>query len=299
MSLKASPVPTANQQTIARSVYCVGTGLHTGANVALSLHPAPPGHGLVFVRADLDGDNQIYLSENAVADVLRQTRLANSSGAEIGTVEHLLSVLMALNIDNLRMEVAGPELPVLDGSAAEFLAMIQSAGLREQDMPARTLVVRREVQVQSGESQARFLPAKRLSVKVSIAYPDTLIGHQEIDMQITPESFASQIALARTFVLETEVDALRAAGQAKGGDLNNCVKVLSDGVENPEGLRFADEFVRHKALDVLGDLAVCGLRLQGRYEADRVGHHINHKALAALLSDPDNFTIMPPDAQET
>lgn len=286
---ESSAVP--NQQTIARSVYCTGIGLMSGEHIALSLHPAPVDAGLVFVRVDLDSDNEIAMTPDNVADVRRRTMLANATGAEINTVEHFLSVCLALGVDNLRMEISGTELPAMDGSAQEFVALIQAAGLREQDAKARTLVVKREVAVQSGESSGRLLPADGLSMHISIAYPDTMIGEQELDISVTPESFTSNIAPARTFALATEVAQMRQMGLAKGGSLANAIIVDGMLVQNPEGLRFPDEFIRHKALDVLGDFAVCGLRLQGRYEATRPGHHINHKIMSALFADPDNYEI--------
>lgn len=286
-------MPTSNQQTIAHSVYCAGVGLLTGEPVSLGLHPAPENAGIVFVRSDIDGDNEIRISLDRVADVRRRTLIANDAGAKINTVEHLLSACLALEIDNLRIEVSGPEIPAMDGSAQEFAALIQAAGLREQAAPARTLVVRQEVAVESGESHGRLIPDDGFSMCISISYPGTLIGEQEIDLTITPEEYITGIAPARTFGLASEVAAMREMGLARGGSLANAVIVDGMQVQNPEGLRYPDEFIRHKALDVLGDFAVCGMRIQGRYEAKRPGHHLNHKVMAALFADTGNYAIVP------
>ncbi len=279
----------AFQHTLKAPIGCVGIGVHTGRRVRLRLVPAPSGHGIAFRRTDLGIDIP------ARFDRVIDTRLCTVLGHEadpsvrVGTVEHLMAALSGCGIDNVLVEVDGPELPILDGSANPYVFLIDCAGIAEQDAPRRTLAVRRIVRVTDGAAWAELRPiaTRGMEMAMSIDFAAAAIGSQALSLRLTPDSFRREIASARTFAMAADIERLRESGLARGGSLDNAVVVDGAKVLNPAGLRCPDEFVRHKLLDAVGDLALAGAAIQGRFVASRSGHTLNNKLLRALFADAD------------
>jgi len=273
------------QTTIAGPALCAGVGVHTGAHVRAALKPAPADSGIVFVRTDLTGDNAIRAHADNVSTMRLGTTLSNGRGAEIATVEHLMAACAGLGIDNLLVEIDGPEAPILDGSAAPFASLLLQAGLKTQNAVRRHIEVLRPVEVRMGAKYARLEPAAQAELDVTIRFSAGPIGVQRRLLELSPENFIAEIAEARTFGFLADVDRLRAAGLGRGASLENTVVLDAGRVINEEGLRFADEFVRHKVLDAIGDLALAGAPIRGRYVADQPGHELNVRLVQALLAD--------------
>jgi UDP-3-O-[3-hydroxymyristoyl] N-acetylglucosamine deacetylase len=277
----------AYRRTLRAAVGCTGIGLHSGKPVRLELKPAPAEHGIRFVRKDVGVE--IPASLAALARLEYATTLSQD-GVSIGTVEHLLSALYALGVDDVRVEVDGPEVPVLDGSAAPFVILIHEAGLKPLPVPRRTLRVLKPVEVVHGGKAARLLPADHFRVSYTIGFDHPLLRHQAASFRITPAAYAEAIAPARTFGFLREVETLRQSGLALGGSLDNAVVIGETGVLNTK-LRFEDEFVRHKILDAIGDLALLGHPLQAHLQATKAGHAL-HAALAQkLMAHPESWTL--------
>lgn len=275
------------QASLAQAVSLEGVGLHSGIVVKLTLKPAPAHTGIVFIRTDItDRDRRIFARPDAVSDITRCTTLSNAAGVSIATVEHLMAALAASGVDNVIIEMDGDEVPAMDGSSELFLNSIERAGVVSQDVPRRYIKVLKPVEVQIGEASARLDPATRLSLDVSIDFAEAAIGQQRIVIEPDVRSFRDHLSRARTFARAQEVSALQAAGLSRGGSYDNAIVVDEDKVLNPGGLRYADEFVRHKALDLLGDLYVAG-PLLARVTTHRAGHAVNHKLLLALFADAD------------
>jgi len=272
--------------TLAAPAVCAGIGLHTGARVRMALKPAAAGTGIVFVRNDLELDDvRIPALHHLVRSTELGTTLVNASGASVATVEHLMAALAGLGVDDAVIELDGPEAPAMDGSAAPFVELIVRAGLKTLPAARRFIQVLKPVTFEDGARRAAFLPALRPAIDVEIDFEDAAIGRQSFAFEIDPETFRTLVAPARTFGFRRDLAALLNAGLARGGSMENAV-VLDEGkVANPEGLRFADEFVRHKVLDALGDLYLAGAPILGVYRATRPGHWLNASALGALLSD--------------
>jgi UDP-3-O-[3-hydroxymyristoyl] N-acetylglucosamine deacetylase len=278
----------AYRRTLKKAVGCTGIGLHSGKAVRLDLKPAPSGHGIRFRRTDFGVEIPATLHHLARLD--HSTTLSRD-GVSIDTVEHLLSALLALGVDDVLVEVDGPEVPVLDGSAAPFVILIHEAGLRPLATPRRYLKVLAPVEVVRGGKSARLLPLDHLRVSYSIGFDHPLLRHQAASFRITPETFAEEIAPARTFGFLREVEMLRRSGLALGGSLDNAVVIGETGVLNNK-LRFEDEFVRHKILDGIGDLALLGHPIVGHFVASKAGHAI-HAALALKLQEtPEAWTLV-------
>ncbi|MEA1942692.1 MAG: UDP-3-O-acyl-N-acetylglucosamine deacetylase [Pseudomonadota bacterium] len=274
------------RQTLAAPAVCAGIGLHTGERVRMVLQPASAGSGIRFVRSDIaDRDNSIAARADAVSEVRLGTTLQNAAGVSIATVEHLMAALAGLGVDDAVIEVDGSEIPVMDGSSAPFVELIEQVGLKSQSVPRRAIQVLRPVSIEDDERRARFLPALKPMIEIEIAFEHQAVGRQACVFDITPEIFSSDIARARTFGFKKDYDALLAAGLARGGSMDNAVVLDETGIANPEGLRFKDEFVRHKALDAVGDLYLAGAPIIGCYSAERPGHAVNNAALRALLDD--------------
>jgi UDP-3-O-[3-hydroxymyristoyl] N-acetylglucosamine deacetylase len=290
----AEPSP-ACQATLRNAIACAGVGLHGGRRTALRLLPAAPFTGIVFRRTDLGHD--IPARWDKVVDTRLCTVVADPDRPEarVGTIEHLMAAFAAADIDNAVVEVDGPELPILDGSAEPFLFLLDCAGRHEQLAERPTIVVRRPVRVEQGDSFAELRPLPRGTIPrcefaLSIAFAAPAIGRQALSFRLGPRAFRREVAAARTFTQAAEVAQLRAAGLALGGSLANAVVVDHDTVLNPEGLRRPDEFVRHKMLDMVGDLALAGAPLSARVVAHRPGHGLNNRLLHALFADPANWT---------
>jgi UDP-3-O-[3-hydroxymyristoyl] N-acetylglucosamine deacetylase len=282
------------QFTLKAPISCVGIGLHSGRKVSLGLHPAPVGSGIVFRRTDLGID--IPARFDHVVDTRMCTVLADPSRplARIGTVEHVMAALAGCGVTNALVTVDGPEVPILDGSAASFTFLIDCAGLQAQHADMQVIEVLRSVVVREGEAVAELHPGgdfAGLAATLSIEFAAAAIGRQDLSVDVTPESFRTQLAAARTFTLLHEVEALRQAGLALGGSLDNAVVVDGDHVVNPSGLRMPDEFVRHKLLDAVGDLALAGAALHGRFIGHRTGHTLNNRLLRALFADQANWRL--------
>ncbi len=265
---------------------CAGIGLHSGERVRIVLQPASAGAGITFVRTDVtDRDNRIAARAHAVSELRLGTTICNRAGVSVATVEHLMAALAGLGVDDALIEVDGSEIPVMDGSSAPFVKLIRQVGLQSRAAPRRAIQVLKPVTVEMDERRASFLPALKPMIEVEIAFEHAAVGRQSCIFDVTPEIFSADIAGARTFGFRKDYDALLAAGLARGGSMDNAVVLDETGIANPEGLRFEDEFVRHKALDALGDLYLAGAPIIGRYAAERPGHAINNLALRTLLDD--------------
>jgi UDP-3-O-[3-hydroxymyristoyl] N-acetylglucosamine deacetylase len=294
-SLKTVAAATC-QHTLKSAIGCVGVGLHTGRRVAVSLQPAPPDTGIIFRRTDLGID--IPARFDRVTDTRLCTMLASPDhpDARVGTVEHLMAAFAGAGIDNAIVAIDGPELPVLDGSAAPFLFLIDCAGVVEQAAPRAMIDILRTVRVEDGPAFAELRPGSAgLHLSVSIDFEAEAIGRQALSLHLTPRSFRAELAQARTFAQLHEIDALKAAGLALGGSLQNALVVDGPRLVNPEGLRIEHEFVRHKLLDAVGDLALAGGALQGRFVAHRAGHALNNRLLRALFADAANWRVSMPE----
>ena len=279
----------AYRRTLRRAIGCTGIGLHSGRPVRLELKPAPAHHGICFYRRDVDVEIPARLANLSRLD--HATTLSRD-GVSIDTVEHLLSALSALGVDDIHIEVDGPEVPILDGSAAPFVYLVHEAGTRPLPAARRYLKVLQPIEVVQGAKSTRLSPADHFRVSYSIGFEHPLLRHQEASFRVGPDTFAEQIAPARTFGFLREVETLRRNGLALGGSLENAVVIGDSGVLN-NSLRFEDEFVRHKILDAIGDMALLGYPLVGHLEASRAGHAL-HAALAhKLMESPDAWALVP------
>ena len=275
---------TQTQRSLKSAIGCVGMGLHSGARVSLTLRPAPAGHGVVFRRTDLGAE--VRATFDRVVDTRLCTVLAEGA-ARVATVEHLMAALAGAGIDNALVELDGPELPILDGSAEGFSFLIDCAGVDEQSAPRRAVEILRTVRVTEGEAFAELRPSREaaLDLSLSIDFPAQAIGRQAFTARLSAASFRTELSRARTFTLLEEIEAMRAAGLARGGSLDNAVVVDGARVLNPGGLRMAREFVRHKALDAVGDLALAGGPIRGVFMGRRSGHTLNNRLLRAVMAD--------------
>lgn len=276
-----------SEKTLVGPAIIAGVGVHTGRRVRLAVRPAPTGTGIVFVRTDVsDVDNRIPVSGEAVVDARLNTMIANAAGTTLSTIEHLMAAFAALGVSNAVVEVDGPELPILDGSALPFVQLLDRAGFRRQPRAVRYVEILEPVRVEEGDKSAALLPCDRYEMRFEIDFPSKVIGNQVVDFVVDEETFRRDIMAARTFGFAHEVEALRQAGLARGGSLENAVVIDGDQILNPGGLRMDREFVKHKALDAIGDLYVLGAPLLGRYEGVKAGHAINNKLVRALLAAP-------------
>jgi len=278
------------QRTLKSRIPCVGVAVHSGRRVDLILLPAPAGHGIVFRRTDL-GRN-IPATYNRVVDTKLCTTIGEGS-ARVSTIEHLMAALAGAGVDNVLIEVDGPEVPIMDGSAAPFAFLLECAGIVSLETPRKVIEVLRPVRVTDGQAFAELRPFDRsgtgvatptLDLEVSIDFTEAAIGRQTRAMRLTRESFRETVASARTFALASDISHLRELGFARGGSLDNAIVVDGSKVLNPGGLRMKDEFVAHKLLDAVGDLALAGAALHGRFIAHRPGHGLNNKLLKALFA---------------
>ncbi len=288
------------QRTIGSITRAVGVGVHSGQKVELTLHPAPPDHGIVFRRVDLPVPVVIAVDAFAVSD----TRMAStiSAGGDPGapkvqTIEHLMSACAGLGLDNLLIDISADEVPILDGSAASFVFLLQSAGVELQDAPKRFLRVLKTIEVREGEGDAlkwaRLEPyhGYRLAFEIEFRHPAVDATGQRVVFDFSQGQYKRDIARARTFGFSKDVDAMRARGLGLGGSMDNVIVVDDSRVLNAEGLRYDDEFVKHKILDAIGDLHIAGKPLLAAYTAFKSGHALNNKLLRALLADPSAYEV--------
>jgi len=289
-----NPMNIRRQSTLHAPAVTASVGLHSGKHTRLVMRPAPVGSGLRFIRTDIsDRDNVVPVRLDLVTGVRNCTTLSNAAGIGVSTIEHLLAALSAAGIDNLDIELDGAELPALDGSSEPFLKLIEQVGVLKQNAPRRYVKVLQSVEVRAGDMWARIDPCDRLELDVTIDFKEEAIGYQRLEIVPDVRSFRDRMAGARTFARLHEVAALQAAGLSKGGSYDNAIVVDEDKVLNPKGLRFDDEFVRHKALDLLGDLYLGGPIL-GRVTTFKSGHGLNHDMLMKLYGTPEawKFTTM-------
>jgi len=272
-----------------------GTGLHTGRRVKLTLAPAPSDSGITFVRTDLSPHVEIPALSEFVVDTMLNTCLGKGP-VRVGTVEHLLAALAGSGIDNARIEVDGPEVPILDGSCAPWVTLIHEAGIRELRANRRFLLVREPIVVQDGDKKARLSPARRFTISYTIDFKHPLISDQTYKVELGERTFAKEIARARTFGFKRDVEKMHKAGLALGGSLDNAVVVDDFHILNPEGLRYPDEFVRHKILDAVGDLALLGMPIIGHFSAVKSGHALNHQLVRKVLANESAYEVIQPSA---
>ena len=279
------------ENTIGRPVEVEGIGLHHGAPVKLRIVPAPPTTGIVFIRTDLD-NTPIPASWEYVERVSYATSLMHPKGIFISTTEHLLSVLYSMEIDNAFIELDNLELPILDGSGLPFVELLQRVGKRQSRRPRRYMRIVKEVKVQSSGKSVTILPSDCFQLRCRNFFDHPLVGEQRLEMDVTPELYAHEIAPARTFGFEYELDQMRDQGLIRGASLDNAVCFTREGVANPGGLRFPDECCRHKALDLIGDLALIGRPLLGCVVAEKAGHAMHVELVNKIMSDSSLYEIV-------
>src|SRR3954454_7036332 len=284
----------SRQATLRSQATVTGIGVHSGLPVSLILGPAPIDAGFVFVRTGLDGcDREVQASAQSVIATEFATVLGDREGPLVSTAEHVLAALRGMGIDNATIEIDGPEVPIMDGSAAPFVAAIDQAGILTQSAPRRFIHVLRRVQVSLGDAFGELRPhASGFRAEVEIDFANPVIGQQHFTLDLTPENFRRDICRARTFGCVNDVARLWSAGFALGASLENSVVYDDERLLNSEGLRYADECARHKVLDVVGDLALAGLPLLGAYRSVRGGHKLNHAVLTALMTDRSAWRVV-------
>ena len=283
----------ARQTTLASEISLTGTGVHSGAPVSISLYPADGDTGLRFLLSNSDGEStEIAADQRWVTGVTLCTVLGDGNGASVATVEHLLAALRGLGVDNALIEIDSPEVPIMDGSAANFVEAIDEVGLAELDSPRRFLKVLKPIVVEDAGAFGELTPHNGFHLDIEIEFDTPLIGCQKIEIDINPGSFRRELSRARTFGFMKDVECLWAAGLALGASLDNTVAIGEDRIINREGLRYADEFVRHKALDAVGDLALAGAPILGAYRSRRGGHRLNSLVLKAMFADPEAWTLV-------
>jgi UDP-3-O-[3-hydroxymyristoyl] N-acetylglucosamine deacetylase len=285
----------AKQTTLREHVAVSGIGVHSGSPVTLTLHPADDDAGIVFQRINSDGTfaREIRADVRAVTATEFATVLGDATGPLCSTAEHLLAALRGLNVDNVIVEIDGPEVPIMDGSAAPFVDAIDQAGLTARALPRRYIEVIKPVRVSRGDAYGELRPYQHgFRVEAEIEFDHPLIGHQALTLDVEPENFRREVARARTFGFMKDVAKLWGAGYALGASFDNTLVVTEDRVLNPDGLRYADEFVRHKVLDAIGDLALAGQPLLAAYRTIRGGHKLNHAVLSALMADSSAWRVV-------
>ncbi|GGO75510.1 UDP-3-O-acyl-N-acetylglucosamine deacetylase [Marinobacterium nitratireducens] len=282
-----------HQITTQRAFQISGIGLHSGRKVRVQVSPAPVGSGIRLRRTDLTPAQSFSLNAEAVHQTTLNTGLVNERGARLSTVEHLMAAISGLGLDNLLVEVEGPEMPIMDGSAAPFLFLFNEVGLKTQPAPKSFLRVTKPVCVRQKDKYAVLRPANGFRIRASIDFdhPALRAGSQTLDIDLTPQRFADEISRARTFGFLRDIEALHSQGLALGGGFNNAVVLDDYRVLNPEGLRYQDEFVRHKVLDAIGDLRMCGYNLLAELECHKPGHGLNNLLLRELMAREDAWEI--------
>ncbi|MEO8098497.1 MAG: UDP-3-O-acyl-N-acetylglucosamine deacetylase [Acidobacteriota bacterium] len=278
------------ETTVQRPVEASGVGLHSGVPVKIRILPAPPSTGIVFIRTDLDGF-RIPASWRYVQKVSYATSLMRQ-GVLISTTEHLLSTFYSMGIDNAFIEINNLEVPILDGSGKPFVELLQAAGLRQHRRRRKYLRIRRTVTVESNGKRITIIPCDRFLLTCDVFFPHPLVGRQVLEMEVTPENYAAQLAPARTFGFEYELAQMRDMGLIRGASLDNAVCFDRNGILNAEGMRFPDECCRHKALDLIGDLALIGKPLLGHVIAEKAGHAMHFALVNRIMSDPTLYEIL-------
>ncbi len=284
---------STRQHTLKAPVAISGIGVHSGAPATMTLKPASASSGISFIRTDItDRPNMVPAKWDNVTDTQLCTVVANKHGVSVSTIEHLLSAFAALGVDNVIVEINGPEVPIMDGSAIQFIEKINIAGLSRQSAPRRALRIKKTVFCQDGDKETFLSPADGTYFGMEINFATALIGCQKYTHALTESYYRSDIAPARTFGFLKEVEQLKKIGLARGGSLENAIVIDDDKILNPEGLRYRNEFVRHKILDAIGDIYLAGAHLIGHYHGVRAGHAMNNKILHTLFAQPEAFEFV-------
>ncbi|MBS0490278.1 UDP-3-O-acyl-N-acetylglucosamine deacetylase [Phenylobacterium sp.] len=289
------------QHTLQGPAIFAGVGVHTGAYTRVAVRPAPTNSGVVFVRTDVtDRDNRVPATGEAVTKTQLGTVIENAAGVSVSTIEHLMAALVMLGVDNAVVELDGPEMPIMDGSSLPFVQILDRAGRRQQDALRAYIEILEPIEFVDGDKRASLTPSDHFEVAFEIRFPSAAIGRQAVDLAMDEQAFRDELADCRTFGFLHEVEYLRSIGLARGGSMENAVVIEGDRILNPEGLRRPDEFVRHKALDAIGDLYVLGAPILGRFEGVLAGHSLNNQLVRALLAAPQSWryrTLAPELAQ--
>ena len=281
------------QKTLKARISCSGVGLHSGRRVTLTIGPAASDSGIRFKRVDPAGKGAVIPARwDHVVDTKLCTVIGNEDGVIVSTIEHLMAALSGLGVDNAMIEIDGPELPIMDGSADAFVFLIECAGMVEQSANRKRIRILQPISVGNDRARASLTPAPYASLDFALDFANPTIGRQEKSVLIDEDSFKRELSRARTFGFADEVEMLRKAGLAQGGSLDNAIVIGADRVLNREGLRYGDEFVRHKMLDAMGDLYLAGAPIEGRFWGARSGHALNNQLLRALFADSDSWTYV-------
>ena len=279
------------QKTLKRKIHFSGVGVHNGRAVSMCIEPAEVDTGIVFHRTDLDNNNVIKAIIDNVTDSRLCTKIKNTSGIFVSTIEHLMAALSALGIDNAVVKINSSELPALDGSSHEYVKKIIGSGIKTQNKKKKIFKVIKKVEVRSGDRFISITPSNRLSVNISINYPDTIIGHSQYFYTHTQDNFINNLSMARTYTLHEDIEKMRTSGLAIGGNLNNAIVVDKFKILNPEGLRLEKEFVKHKTLDCIGDFYLLGMQLVGDIDCFAPGHSLNQQFIKKILNNIENYRI--------
>ncbi len=283
--------PAVFQTTLNEKISCTGVGLHSGTDVTMTLAPAPANTGIQFRRTDLTAHDIVPARFDSVVDTQLGTTIANEAGVRVLTIEHLMAAFAGCGVDNAIVELDGEEVPIMDGSSAPFVKLIEHVGVKDLTCKRKVVRIKRDVRVGNTDRHATLRPADTFEVDLEIDFDSPVIGRQHHRVRLINGAFKSELASARTFGFMKDVETLRSMGLSQGGSLDNCIVVDGDVILNEDGLRYRDEFVRHKLLDVVGDLATAGFAIEGRFEGAKTGHALNNELLRAVFADPDNYEI--------
>ncbi len=278
-----------NQQTINDIISITGIGLHSGKQVSMKLVPSKVDSGVKFIRSDKKNDNIIEAIWSNVSETVLSTTISNKSKIKVSTIEHLMSALSGLHVDNLTIYINASEVPIMDGSSRPFVDLIEKVGIKVQDKKRKLLNIKKIVEVKSDKSSVKIIPNNQFSIDFEIDFPSQLVSRQSCQLQLINGNYKTDIAAARTFGFEKDVENLRSNGLALGGSLENAVVVGEKQILNKDGLRYTDEFVRHKILDSIGDLYLAGSPIIGYFYGNKSGHHLNNQLLRKLFSDQSNY----------
>ncbi len=280
-----------NQNTLKRKIHFSGVGVHNGRAVSMSIEPSNVNSGIVFVRTDVKSNNVIRgVIDNVVVSSLC-TKIQNTYGVSVSTIEHLMAAFSALNIDNVIVKINSPELPALDGSSHEYVKKILKVGTKIQNHKKQFFKILRKVEVNDGDRFISITPSTNLSINIAINYPNTIIGHSQYLYTHSIDNFINSLSMARTYTLYEDIEKMRIAGLAIGGNLNNAIVVDKYKILNPDGLRLEKEFVKHKTLDCIGDFYLLGMPLIGAVDCFAPGHNLNQKLIKEVLKDTNNYKI--------
>jgi len=279
------------QRTLMNEVGCTGIGLHTGEKVKINLRPAPPNSGIKFVRTDLKGHPEVEVRFDNVFDTTLATTIG-TNGCKVSTIEHLMAAFFGLGIDNAVVELDGPEVPIMDGSAAPFVFLIKSGDVREQKSPKQFIIIKKPFKVDDGNRSVCIYPSKELKITYMIDFQHPLLRNQEYELTFSGRDFIREISTARTFGFMKDVETLKKNGFARGGSLDNAVVIDDFRIINEGGLRFDDEFVRHKILDFIGDISIVGSPIIGHFVIKKSGHFLNQHMLRKLMESKKHWKVM-------